>query len=161
AAAAAMQISGYKTALWTMLSPVLPAAVKSGVCMAVSRRFLIPCGNAPSAGWRKIIIHRASPFIAAPLRPYSFAASSWPIGSSLGKVFFGRGSFLTGARFGAAAPGGGGAGALATGGGAGLAAAAGAAAGTAGFSAGAADDMAAGAAAPSPWPFLKRDRKFA
>src|SRR5215813_11894754 len=109
-----------------MLSAVLPAAVNNGVCIAVSNRFLMPCGKAPMAGCKRITAKRAFPLIVALPAMYSADACSKVNDSSLGKVFFGLGSFLTGASFGAT---GCAAGFAATGATTGLAAGAGCAAG--------------------------------
>src|ERR671924_12017 len=82
-----------------MFAAVLPAAVKSGVCNAASRRFLMPCGKAPRSGCAKITANRTGPVIVVPPLVYCFVASSKLIGNSFGKFFFGLGSFLAGTGF--------------------------------------------------------------
>src|SRR5215204_1455538 len=80
-----------------MFTAVLPAAVKSGVCTACSKCFLVVCGNAPISGCARITAARNHPDCVEPPERNCFMASSKLTGSSWGKFFFGRGSFFTGA----------------------------------------------------------------
>src|SRR6266496_5812855 len=82
-----------------MLAAVLPAAVKSGVCIAASRRFLIPCGKEPMIGCNTITASRTGPVNVVAPPAYCFDASSKLMGNSFGKFFFGLGSFLAGTGF--------------------------------------------------------------
>src|ERR1041384_590924 len=84
-----------------MLTAVLPAAVNNGVCIAISSRFLIPCGKAPITGCNRITAKRVPPVIRLRSPAYCFSASSKLIGSSLGNVFFVLGGVFISAGFGA------------------------------------------------------------
>src|SRR5712692_4923660 len=81
--------------LCSMLRPVLPAAVKNGLCIAASNLFLVSCGSAPRTGCPRRTRILPIPRLKEALLWNWLETSSKLIESSLGNVFFGFISFLT------------------------------------------------------------------